>query len=393
MTASLNATTASVADQINNLNAGWRNEVASKLGMDPKTFQLAQGNLGLQTADSSGLFLMADAVSPLSTTAFFDPSGKNKRSSAYNQLLHAILPTSSTDLRTALRDQYANWVSYRNADTSDLSQEDLFKKWANRRLDPGNLNAALTAFNKTLSDPINVALTNYVDPAYSMTFVNSAGTNFILHSYSCTIDVAQTAVNAGESASINYNSTTANTSSSGTTVSGSASGFYEIFSGAAGTSFAQLNQSSASSAFAIQGTINKYATISVDAMAWCDNAMISRAYNAKNDYTIWDPNSNMGNWDSFFGAESGSLARRVSELLLVSDYSLTVTSAASYSESDVEQIKANATFGIWPFFSAQVDTTHTKSFTHNSDGSLSVTYSLANGLIEVWGASIQTAPN
>jgi hypothetical protein len=90
MTATLNATTASVADQINNLNAGWRNEVASKLGMDPKTFQLAQGNLGLQTADSSGLFLMADAVSPLSTTAFFDPSGKNKRSSAYNQLLHAM---------------------------------------------------------------------------------------------------------------------------------------------------------------------------------------------------------------------------------------------------------------------------------------------------------------
>lgn len=226
MTATLNATTASVADQINNLNAGWRNEVASKLGMDPKTFQLAQGNLGLQTADSSGLFLMADAVSPSSTTAFFDPSGKNKRSSAYNQLLHAMLPTSSTGLRTALGDQYANWVSYRDADTSDLSQEDLFKKWANRRLDPGKLNAALTAFDKTLSDPINVALTNYVDPAYSMTFVNSAGTNFVLSSYSCTIDVAQTAVNAGESASINYNFTTANTSSSGTTVSGSASGFY-----------------------------------------------------------------------------------------------------------------------------------------------------------------------
>jgi hypothetical protein len=389
----LNATTDSVAAQINNLNAGWRNEVASKLGMDPKTFQLAQGNLGLQTADSSALFLMADAVPPLSTTAFYDPSGKNKHSSAYNELMHAMLPTSSTGLRTALGDQYANWVIYQNADTSNLSPEDRFKKWANRRLDPGQLNAALTSFIQTLSDPINVALTNYVNPAYSMTFVNRAGQSFVLPSYSCTIDVANMAINKGGSASINYNSSTADTSSSGTSVSGSDSGFYGIFSGAAGSSFAQLNQTSASSAFTIQGTINKYATISVDAMAWCDNSQISRAYNAKNDFTIWDPNSNMGNWDSFFGAENGSLARRVSELLLVSDYSLTVTSAASYSESDVEQIKSSATFGIWPFFSTQEDMTTTKSFTHNSDGALSVTYSLAKGLIQIWGATIQTTPN
>jgi hypothetical protein len=100
----------------------------------------------------------------------------------------------------------------------------------------------------------------------------------------------------------------------------------------------------------------------------------------------------MGNWDSFFGPD-GSLARRVSQLLLVSDYSLTVTSIASYSESQFQQIKTGAKFGIWPFFSASAEATHTKTMTHNEDGSLSVTYTLSPGLIAIWGATIQSAPN
>jgi hypothetical protein len=383
----------SVAALVNDLNAGWRNQVAKAMGMDPNTFQLAQGTLGLQTSDSSGLFQMADSVPPQSTTAFFDPSGKNLRSTAYNQLLHAMLPTSTSGLSAALGAQYANWILYRNADTSDLSQLDLFKKWANKRLDPNQMTAALTAFNQTLSDPINVALTNFVDPANRTTFVDDAGQTFALPNYAPTIDVAKNAILASsQSAKIAYDSSTADTSSTGTTVNGSASGFYDIFSGGVNGSFSQLDQMAASSDFTINGTINKYTTVPVDAGAWYDSAMVARAYNAKGDYTIWDPKSNMGNWDSFFGAD-GSLARRVSQLLLVSDYSLTVTSKASYSESQFQQIKTSANFGIWPFFSATADATHTTSMTHNEDGSLSVTYTLAPGLIAIWGATVQSAPN
>ncbi|MBB4956159.1 hypothetical protein H4S14_004253 [Agrobacterium vitis] len=385
--------TGSVAAKISELNAGWRNQVANAMGMDPKTFQLSQGTLGLQTFDSSGLFLMADAVPPLSTTSFFDPSGKNRRSTAYNQLLHAMLPTNSSGLRAALGDQYANWIAYRNADTSDLSQKALFLNWANKRLDPDRTNAAVTAFNMTLSDPINVALTNYANPANQMTFANSAGESFTLPIYSSTINVAKDAiVTSSQSAKIDYNSAKADTSSTGTTFSGSASGFYDIFSGGAGGSFNELDQMAASSDFTIKGTINKYTTIASDAGAWFDGSLVSRAYNAKNDFTIWDPKSNMGNWDSFFGP-NGSLTRRVSQLLLVSDYNFVVTSMAKYSESQFQQIKTGAKFGIWPFFSASVEATHTNSMTHNEDGSLSVTYTLDPGVIAIWGATIQSAPN
>lgn len=382
----------SVQQQINNMNAGWRNEIATVLGMDKATFQLAQGTLGLQGSDSSGLFLMADAVPPESVVAYYDPSGKNARSSAYNQMLHAMLPSTSSGLSAALGPMYAKWIIYRNADTSDLSQEDLFKKWANRNLDPNKLTAALTAFKAAASDPLNLALDAYINTAFQTQFVDDAGNTYSLRNYSCTITDATNAINTGASAAIDFNSSTADTSSNGTTVSGSASGFYDIFSGGAGGSFTKLSQMAASSDFVIKGSIGKYATVPANAGGWYDGSMVSRAWNAKNNNTIWDPNSNMGNWDSFFSV-TGSLARRASQLLLVSGYDLTVTSTATYSESDFTQIKTEASFGVWPFFSASASATHTQTYTHNEDGTLSVRYQLNEGLIAIWGATIQSAPN
>ncbi len=386
------AVNSSVEQQIDAMNAGWRNEVAKQLSMDKNTFQLAQGNLGLQTSDSSGLFLMADAVPPQSVVAYFDASGKNKRSTAYNQLLHAMLPSSSSGLVAALGPMYASWIQYRNADTSDLSQEALFDKWADRHLDPNQKTAALTAFKAAKSDPLNIALDNYVDKNYYTTMMTPTQQSYSLPTYSCNIAVATSAINTGGSAQIDYSTATASTASNGTTVSGSASGFYEIFSGGAGGSYTQLNATAASSGFSIKGSVGKYATVAADAAQWYDASMVNRAWSAKNDNTIWDPNSNAGDWDSFFST-TGSLARRVSQLLLVSDYDLTVTSQASYSDSEYQQITANASFGIWPFFEASTSTTHTVSSTHNADGSLSVRYQLNKGLIAIWGATIQDAPN
>ena len=383
----------SVQQKINDMNAGWRNEIATVLGMDKKTFQLAQGTLGLQGSDSSGLFLMADAVPPESVVAYYDPSGKNARSTAYNQLLHAMLPSTSSGLSAALGPMYAKWIIYRNADTSDLSQQALFEKWANRNLDPNKITAALTAFKAAASDPLNLALDAYIDPAFQTQFVDDTNNAYSLRNYSCTITDATNAINTGGGpVTINFNSSTADSSSNGTTVSGSASGFYDIFSGGASGSFTQLSQKAASSDFVIKGTIDKHATVPANAGGWYDGSMVSRAWNGKNNNTIWDPNSNMGSWDSFFSV-TGSLARRASQLLLVSGYDLTVTSTATYSESDYTRIQTEASFGVWPFFSASASATHTQSYAHNEDGTLSVRYQLNQGLIAIWGATIQSAPN
>jgi hypothetical protein len=388
-------TTAQTADDVktivNALNAGWRNEVASQLGMDKKTFQAAQGVLGLQTSDSSGLFRMADAVPSTSTTQYYTPSSASHFSSTYNNLLHALKPSSSGGLKVALGPMYAKWVIYRSADTSDKTQLELFTFWANRNLDPGKAAAAITTFKAAASDPLNLAYDAYVDKANLTTFVDDASDSYTLPSYSCTISQAHSAVLVGGTANIAFDSTTMDTSSDGTTVKGSASGMFDIFSAGASGSYDSLDKMAASSGFKITGTISNYGTLAVTRGGWYTSGELTRAYTGKNDDNIWDPLANQGNWDSFFGPD-GSMPRRVSQLLLVSGYDITVTSEASYSASQYKKITTDASVGIWPFFSVNVSTTHTTKFSQGANGELIVRYKQNDGQIAIWGATITDLP-
>ena len=387
----------SVQDQITKLNAGWYNVVSNAMGLDPTTFLLAQGTLGLQTTSSAGLFQMSDAVPPSASVAFFDSSGTSMRSSAYQGLLGALLPETSTSLAAVLGDMYTNWVSYRNSwfvknPDSTLTQEELFEQWANQRLDPGKTSQAINTYKQAANSPLNQALDalNAVDAKQE--FTASDGTSYKLFRYSATNADAVSAINTGSSATIKYDSKTADTTLKRTTAKGAASGFYDIFSGGVAASFDKLNTTAASSEFKIDGTIGKFATLATAPISWFNSGEYTRAYNGKNDNSIWDPQSNAGTWDSFFDQSDGSLARKVSQLILVSDYHITVTSMASYSSEDYQKITAEANFGVWPFFSARASATSTQRFTHNEDGSLSVTHTLNKGLIQIWGVNVLDAP-
>lgn len=382
---------------VNALNAGWYNEVAQACDLDPTTFQLAQGTLGLQTSDSSGLFLIADAVPPSAAVAHFDAAGLSRRSSAYQELLNALVPETGSDLSVFLKDRYAAWVTYLNQywvsnPTSTLTQEQVFAQWANRTLDPRTAKQAITTYSLADNSLLYQAIDAFHAAANQQSFVNTAGTAYTLPIYTGTSVGATAAINGGRSTTISYDSSTANTTLSHTTANGSATGFYDIFSGSAGTSFDQLDTTAASSRWTIEGTIGKFATLATQPGAWFTSGEFSRAYNAQNDFTVWDPNANAGDWTSFFGQPNGSLARRVSQLFLVSDYTITVTSHASYSQSDAQTITANASFGIWPFFSADASASQTSQVTLNSDSTLTVTHTLPKGLIQIWGVTVENAP-
>ena len=167
---------------VESLNAGWRNQVAKQLGMDTNTFQLAQGCLGLQTSDSSGLFRMADAVPAGGVVGNYVPSSSTQFSTNYNMMLHALLPSNSGGLVVALGPLYAKWVLYRAADTSGLPQLQVFQKWANINLDPNKITAALTVYKAAMSDPLNVALDAYIAAGNYTTFVDDTGAAYVLPS-------------------------------------------------------------------------------------------------------------------------------------------------------------------------------------------------------------------
>lgn len=386
-----------VQKTVTDLNAGWYNVVTKALKIQDPTFLLAQGTLGLQTADSSGLFLMSDAVPPSAAVAYFDAGGMRRRSAAYAMLLKGLKPEVSTDLPDVLGDQYAAWYAYLKGYDWDAAgavttQLQLFERWANRNLDPGKTSQAIAAFKQGLDCPLGKAIDAVNDPGNKQEFLTPAKQKYSLYPYAATADAAVKAVNAGGSADINFSSESMDTSLEHTTVQGSASGFYDIFSGGASGSFEKLNQKAAASGWSIKGRIGKFATlVTRPSGAWYDSAEVTRAVSAKNDNKIWDPNANVGDWGSFFGQPNGSLARNITQLVLVSDYDITVTSHAQYSSEDKTVIQTKAEFGVWPFFSASASATHVKDVTVNAKAELEVHYKLNAGLIEIWGVTTENA--
>lgn len=386
-----------VNEKITELNAGWYNVVSAAMELDPATFVLAQGCLGLLTSDSSGLYLMSDAVPP-SAAVYYDAGGTSMRSSAYRLLLGALLPETGSDLKDFLGNKYANWITYKDAwwknnPNSTLTQEKLFEQWANQRLDPRKTAEAISAFKQSSNCMLIKALDELNAENAKQEFVSSDDKNYSLYRYSASIEEAQTAINYGSALKIKYDSSTADTTLKNTTVNGSASGFYKIFSGSASIDYEKLNTSAASSKITISGTIKKFATLPTEPINWFNSAEYLRAYNGKGNANIWDAKAgSAGKWDSFFDIEKGSLARKVSQIVLVSGYDITVTSHADYSTEDYENITASAGIEIWPFFSGNVSATHTSDFTHNEDGTLSVRHTLDEGLIQIWGVTVLDAP-
>ena len=388
--------TSNTAQVVQQLSAGWRNYVCDAMKLDRNTFQLAQGTLGLQTTDSSGLFLMEDAVPPSSSVAYYDSSTMNKRSSGYLLLLSALLPeTNPNALATALGDMYANWIAWKTSNPPQSGETYLayFQRWEMQSpIDPGRGARAEAAITQAQNAPLNKAYAAYTNPANQQSFVSGAGQTYQLYIYTATADNAKAAINTGGSVSIDFDSSSMDTSTSSVFAQGSASGFYSIFSGGAGVSFSQQDSKASSAQFTVKGKIGSFATLSCGPGLWYSSDEVSRAYNGKGNANIWDPQASSGNWDSFFAQPAGSLARKVTQIVLVSNYDITVTSKATYSQSDFQQIQTRASFGIWPFFSASASSTQTTTYNYNSDSSISVRQTLGQGLIQIWGVTIQPAP-
>jgi len=289
---------------------------------------------------------------------------------------------------------YTSWITFKTTPanwTAGSTLTSVYTAWSNTApIDPGRAARGAAAIQAAQMAPLNQAYAAYALPANQQTFTGTDGTQFTLYRYSATNQAAVSAINGSSGgATINFDSSSMDTSTNSTFVEGAASGFYDIFSGGASGSFDQLNSKAVGSGFSIKGTIGQYTSLASGPGAWYTSSEVSRAFDGNGNANIWDPQASSGNWSSFFAQPNGALARFVSELVLVSNYTITVTSKATYSQSDYQQIKAAANFGIWPFFSASASATHTTSETLNSDSTLSVTYTLPQGAIQIWGVNVQ----
>jgi hypothetical protein len=391
--------TPSVQQSITNLNAAWYNAVSAALRLDQSTFVLAQGGLGIQGTDSSGLFLMSDSVPPSASVTMYQPSGTSKFSSAYGTLLTALAPeTDPNGLQRELGDMYASWAAYVKQYYQDHPDAvtplvTVFSGWARGNLDPGRTARGVAVIEGSESDPLVQALRAMRCADHRQKFQQSDGTAYSLPRYTATLDAARSAINQGPSADLLFHSVTGDHTLRYTTERGAATGYYGIFGGSATESLRQLNEKSAFAEVTVEGRIGRYATLPTNPGAWFTSAEYTRAYHGRGDQRIWTSGATAGDWDSFFGQPTGALARRVSGLVLVSDYMITVTSKASYTQAEFQQIKAQATFGVWPFFCTTNSIASKNEFQRNDDGSISVTSTLEKGCIEIWGANVLQAPS
>jgi hypothetical protein len=386
-----------VEKRVRELNAGWYNQINEALGLKPDNFLLAQGTLGLGTADGSGLYRMADVVPPSASVAYFDAGNMRSRAQAYEMLLNALLPEGGISLMNAMGPMYTRWVEYNNERIKDKTNKETFtealERWSKNNLEPAIQVKVKTYIQQAENTPLNHALNALGAPGATQNFVAPDQSIYSLFVYlGATPEQALEAINGGTATGIAFDSNKMNTTLTHTTVEGSASGFYDIFSGGLSGEFEQLNTMAAFSDFKITGKIGASATLPVKYSNWYNSAEVERAQGAPNNFNIWNRNANAGNWEGFFDPNTGSLSRSVSQLILISDYDITVTSNAKYSAEQYQKIRASAKFGVWPFFSASGKATHETDYQQGAEGSLVVKHTLPRGIIQIWGVTISTLP-
>jgi hypothetical protein len=233
------------------------------------------------------------------------------------------------------------------------------------------INDAEDSFLKTL------ALNNYMNPKYWVD-----GNVAVDPIYAPPFSDLMSQVNAGSSAVIHFDSATAdsNISSSWAKSTGSAGvGFWGEKSSSVSES---LNQKASSSRITVDFAFDKIAYLAIRAGGWFTQGFFADQYRNPSKWT-----GGQDAWDKVFGP-SGSCQHLANQTLLVNGYTYTVTSHASYSQSDYEQITTSKETNVWPFYTSSSNSQSTQSFKLNTDQSITSTVTCKPGSLQILGMGV-----
>lgn len=373
---------------------GWQDVVVRCAGIDPTRFQIGFGAAGLKTSDGSGFHRYSDIVPARSKMIWFDKKDRNTRSGAYLVMLHALLPCHETGLRGILGDRYRSWIACRNAHPQGGEQSQLFRVWALNNLPAARAERAVASFVQSCHDPLSLAMAAFDDPAHIVSVAGAKGRAQRLRAYDLTPEHAVHYLSAGRSVNVRFDSRPEDDHGIRSCDVAQSVAPYRYFwnrSARASRDLRRLDAKALESRITVEGRIGSIACAPVRARGWYDGFELERAWRSGDDPAVWDTDSGL-NWKHFFGRE-GLLAQRIAQLLLVTDYSLTVTSHARYTADEVDLIRSEATGGVWPMVPMEEPATHGIRFSHNSDGTISHHLELAKGDIQILGGVLEDAPH
>lgn len=356
------------------LTEQWYNAVVTGLSLNPNNFQLFQGSTTTGST-SEWIWNILDAIPPKSVNHFYDPAQINNFSQDYQSVIAALKPATDNSFQTCMGDYYNDWLTFLKtapATTfeSATAMSATFKQWAIVNA-PSQMNCSSSLIASFFNDVVTIANTMFAN-------AQQAGKGY---AYNVTIAQLQNALTTAPAKSFTMDSKTASTNISHTWANASASGFFDIFSLGGSTNYDKLTQEATSAGLSISASFAHVTTVPGGPLAkvssdpilsqyipWYNSAAFSRAYGTK-DNTVW--NNGSPSWDTTFGP-SGNMQRAATGVVVVDGINITITSNTSYSSSDQTTIKAAASGGFWPFFSASGSGGSSTTVTFSDSGAMTV---------------------
>lgn len=222
-----------------------------------------------------------------------------------------------------------------------------------------------------------IAMSNYTNDKNWIG--GSIGTNPI---YAPPFEDLMQQVQKGSSATIKFDSKTANTDISKSWAQSDDSagvGFWGTKSSSVSTS---LNQKAAASQITVEIVLDKYAYLPVRAGGWFFSGYFTDMYKNPDQFV-----GGQSEWDKLFGPQ-GSLQRVTNQALLVAGYTIIVRSWATYSESDFQEVQKSSETNVWPFYTSGSSSTAKSSYTLNDDKSISVTITSSPNDLQILGMGV-----
>lgn len=321
------------------------------LGLSEESFQLFQGAGSYYTLTPE-MWTTFNAIPPKAINNFYDPARTSQFSSMYGLLLGSLVSNPDPDFKICMGDSLSDWQTYLAANLPDPvdanSLTKLFKKWCT--IYDTSRSACALALTKEYVNPINTAAAAYEDANGQFAFDR-------------TLDDLRKEINRGTTGKVNFSTKTQSSNISETWAKVDAEVGWSLFSAKVDAEYNRLSAQAYESGIDIEINYKKYKTFSAGPLSQPSTDSFLKSYNpwyvssvvslAQSDRSnkIWNPDKPQ-NWDTFFNPETGKMLRTVSAVVVADGIDITITSKASYSKTDQELIKAGASVGYWPFFSA-----------------------------------------
>ena len=371
------ATSGSVQQAMETLNAQWYNALTSGLHLDPSTFQLVQGNSVVGSL-SENLWSIFDAVPPLSVNNLYNPSQFNSFSANYGSIINNLNQPGSNQFQTDMGDYYAAWSNFLAQQTSLPSGGlmALFQTWSQLHMPAGQAMQCYTDLANIYQGPVYTAITMWLNAG------GSASGNKV---YTTTVEQVKTQLSQAPSGTVGMNSKTESSDVSHTWAEGEVGGWYDLFAGEGSASYDALSMTLITAGLDISVQFTHVSTVAAAPLSqpsqdpilsqykpWYDAAALNLAYQNNNN-VVWK--NNPPTWNDMFGS-GGSLLRVASGLVIVDGVKVTATSTASFSASDQQQFQAQESVGFWPFFEESASGGWSNNFNFDDEGKL--TYSASS---------------